>query len=68
MKLRDSLWAEQRSSAVGILAQVRYQGSRVFIFGNDENTATALHLVCDLVKETIEESNPPFNLWALANN
>ena len=54
--------------AVGILAQARYRGSRVFIFGNGGSAATASHFTCDLAKGTIEEGKPRFKVWDLTSN
>jgi len=56
------------SQAVGILAQARERGSRVFIFGNGGSAATALHFVCDLGKGTIEEGKPRLKAQALVGN
>ena len=59
---------EEIARAVEILARARYQGSRVFIFGNGGSAATALHFACDLGKGTIEEGKPRFKVWALTGN
>jgi len=54
--------------AVELLAQARYQSSRVFIFGNGGSAAMALYSACDLAKGTIEEGKPRFKVWTLTNS
>ncbi|MBI4758536.1 MAG: SIS domain-containing protein [Chloroflexi bacterium] len=53
---------------IDVLERARAEGRRVFVFGNGGSAATAAHLVCDLVKNTVQEGKPRFRAISLNDN
>jgi D-sedoheptulose 7-phosphate isomerase len=53
---------------VALLLSTRASGRRVYIMGNGGSSATATHLVCDLVKTARVPGLAPLRAFALADN
>lgn len=53
--------------AVDLLDRARYEGRRVFLFGNGGSAATASHFACDLGKGTRVPGRPDFKVMALGD-
>jgi D-sedoheptulose 7-phosphate isomerase len=54
--------------AIQILDRARSEGRRVYVMGNGASAAMASHLICDLVKGTVQEGKPRFRAIGLNDN
>ena len=60
--------AEPVERIVEIMAAARAEGRRIFIFGNGGSSASASHIVTDLVKSVVEPGKPRFKVFCLSDN
>jgi D-sedoheptulose 7-phosphate isomerase len=66
--LIDRMPREPLEEAILLLKQARLDGRAIFVFGNGGSAATALHMVCDLVKNTRRDGLPPMRVIGLNDN
>lgn len=50
------------------LRQVKNEKRRIFVFGNGGSAATASHMVCDLIKNTVKPDRSRLKVIGLADN
>ncbi|MGQ9490708.1 MAG: D-sedoheptulose-7-phosphate isomerase [Anaerolineae bacterium] len=60
--------AEPVARIIEIMRTARAEGRRIFIFGNGGSSATASHIVTDLVKSAIQPGEPRFKVFCLSDN
>ncbi|MBI5305592.1 MAG: SIS domain-containing protein [Chloroflexi bacterium] len=65
MKLMAGLPLERVDAIVAKLHRARFDGRRIFVFGNGGSASTASHFACDLGKGTIKPDLPRFQVFAL---
>lgn len=53
---------------INVLHSTRISGSQVFIMGNGGSAATALHMACDLGKNTVVPGLPRLRVMSLTDN
>lgn len=56
------------SEMINLLQDVRNNKKNVFVIGNGGSSSTASHFVCDLLKTSINESQPRFRAQCLTDN
>jgi D-sedoheptulose 7-phosphate isomerase len=66
--LLDRVPHETIAEVVSRLLAARASGRRVYVMGNGGSSATATHLVCDLVKTASVPGLRPLRAYALADN
>jgi len=64
----DQLPEEQIAAVVELLHEARVNQRHVFVMGNGGSSATASHMVCDLMKNTRKVDLPNFRVIGLADN
>jgi D-sedoheptulose 7-phosphate isomerase len=68
-ELRESLTALEREpldAAIDVLQTARAERRTVFVFGNGGSAATAVHVACDLAKNTRSHGRPGLRMVCLA--
>jgi len=60
--------AEPVDQIIGVLRDAQANGRRIFIFGNGGSSATASHIVTDLVKSVLVPGRPRFRVFCLSDN
>jgi D-sedoheptulose 7-phosphate isomerase len=60
--------AEPVERIIGILKDAQAHGRRIFMFGNGGSSATASHIVTDLVKSVLVPGRPRFRVLCLSDN
>tara|TARA_B100000949_G_scaffold228556_1_gene236270 strand:+ start:299 stop:847 length:549 start_codon:yes stop_codon:yes gene_type:complete len=56
------------SEMINLLQEVRNNKKNVFVIGNGGSSSTASHFVCDLLKTSINNSQPRFRAQCLSDN
>lgn len=65
MRLLNQIPFERVDQVIAKLEAARYEGRRIFLFGNGGSASTASHFACDLGKGTIKPNRPRFKVIAL---
>src|SRR5690349_4123947 len=68
LKAIESIDLDQVGRAIGILAEARDQGRRIFICGNGGSASTASHFATDLVKGASYGQPSRFRVLALTDS
>lgn len=64
----DQMRWEDLDSTVGVIHTARLNGNHVFIMGNGGSASTALHMACDLGKNTDVPGLPRLRVMSLTDN
>lgn len=64
----DKISGESVERVVDLLHDARQNERTVYVFGNGGSAATAMHLACDLNKNTRATPHPPFRVMSLCDN
>lgn len=67
-QILDDLPTDRIETVISILHRARLDNKQVFIMGNGGSASTASHFVCDLAKNTRQESLPHFRVIGLTDN
>src|SRR5450631_4852717 len=68
LKAIETIDLEKVGTAIGIFAQAREQGRRIFVCGNGGSASTASHFVCDMVKGASFHRDKRFRIMALTDS
>ncbi len=64
----DQMPWDEIDTIVEVLHTARLNGNHIFIMGNGGSAATALHMACDLGKNTDMPNVPPMRVMSLTDN
>ena len=64
----DNIPWDDIDTIVGVLHTARLNGNHIFVMGNGGSAATALHLACDLGKNTDMPNVPRMRVMSLTDN
>ena len=64
----ETIDLEKVGQAIGIFAQARDEGRRIFVCGNGGSASTASHFVCDMVKGASFQRDKRFRIMALTDS
>jgi D-sedoheptulose 7-phosphate isomerase len=64
----ESIDLAKVGEAIGILAQARDEGRRIFVCGNGGSASTASHFACDIVKGASFQRDKRFRILALTDS
>ncbi|MCX6626778.1 MAG: SIS domain-containing protein [Candidatus Solibacter sp.] len=68
LKAIEAIESEKVGQAIGILAQARDEGRRIFVCGNGGSASTASHFACDMVKGASFQRDRRFRIMALTDS
>lgn len=66
-KLFNQVALDKVDQVIAQLEQARFEGRRIFVFGNGGSGSTASHFACDLGKGTIQPNHPRFKVISLVD-